>query len=160
MKIDLTPQFIDDTSILIEATDLPLLERKAREFLDRLSGWSLQIDLIINHSKTKFLLFFMRKTMETLRLYINNQPILEVNSAKLLGVIIQNDHAEHVITKLSQCLGFLYRNVALFPRYVRKLIYFSLFQSHLIYCLPIWGFLSQDIIYKLLGQQKEILQML
>ena len=72
--------------------------------------------------------------------------LLETPSATLLVIVIQNDLkwneeaervttklAERVTTKIAQCLGFLYRNISFFPKYWRKLLYYSLFQSHLIY---------------------------
>ena len=116
LQIPTTPQFVDDTSILVVVQNLLALELKSQVVLDKLAGWSYLNSFLINHTKTKYLIMFKRITMEKLRLVINNQCINEVNQATLLGLTIQNSlkwdiQASKVIAKLSQVLGFVYRNV-------------------------------------------------
>jgi len=165
LGIKTTPQYIDDTSILIEAWTTADLELNINYALCSLAEWAFQNELLINYVKTKYILFFEGKATNALKISINNQQITEVYHAKLLGIEMQNTlkwntHAENVVSKISQCLGFFHRNAGLLPHKMRVLIYHSLFQSHLIFGVQIWGNLSQEWIHKIMVQQKRALNYL
>ena len=159
------PQFVDDTSLLVGAPSLQALEIRTQSVLYRVAEWAQNNALLINYSKTKYLIMLKKNPSEKLHLRINNQQIEEVANAKLLGVTIQNNlhwdiHGEHIKTKLAQILGFFYRSSSLFPLYVRKAIYFSLFQTYLTYGLPVWGFIGMTQVKNITTIQKRMLMYL
>ena len=66
--IDVIPQYIDDTSILNSAKTLISLESQMGSCLDYLAGWAHDNDLMINHSKTKFLIFFKKNSKRNIEI--------------------------------------------------------------------------------------------
>lgn len=159
------PQFVDDTSLLVKAPTLQALEVQTQLSLYTLANWAQWNALPINYTKTKYLIMLKKHPGERLHLRINNQQIAEAAQAKLLGLTIQNTlrwdlHGGVIKTKLTQILGFFYRYSALFPMHVRKTIYFALFQSYLVYGLPVWGHLGITQIKNITTMQKRMLMYL
>jgi hypothetical protein len=87
----------------------------------------------------------------------------KLQSFKLLGVFLDehltlNKHVNHTTAKLSRAL-YLLKHVKHFvsPGAMRKL-YFSLFHSHLLYCINILSCTSQTNITKILTMQKKAIR--
>ena len=80
-----------------------------------------------------------------LDLKIQNVNIEKVPDFKLLGVYLDscltwNKQISHIANRLSKTAGILYRIKNYVPKNILVTIYNSLFQSHLTYCTPCWGF--------------------
>ena len=77
---------------------------------------------------------------------LNNTVIIQNNSIKLLGVIIIIDsnmnwklHTNMVKSKLYYGLLILRKLNNILHIHILKLIYYSVFHCHIIYCTHIWG---------------------
>jgi hypothetical protein len=105
--------------------------------------------------------------------YNNIPPIINVNntvlhyviSFKLLGCFISNDlkwnvHIEYVLSKISKGVGLLTCAKHYFPVYVKRMIYFAFINSHLSYCVSIWGNAAQYLLTKLVVIQKKSIRMI
>ena len=108
--------------------------------LKHLDIWLSLYKLIINLSKTNYLIFNKAK----LSIILNNIVIIQTNTIKLLGVILDSNmnwklHTNMVKSKLYYGLSILIKLNNILPINILKLIYYSLFHCHLIYCTHIWG---------------------
>ena len=97
--------------------------------------------MTINLSKTNYLIFNNNKAK--LSIILNNIVIIQKNSIKLLGVIIDSNmnwklHTNMVKSKLYYVLSNLRKQNNILPINILKLIYYSVFHCHLIYCTHIW----------------------
>ena len=84
------------------------------------------------------------KNIEVPNIKINNMPIERVTQFKFLGVIIDSNltwspHQNFIVSKLSRIRGILSRLKHCVPVYILKMIYSSLFMSHLSYGILTWG---------------------
>ena len=86
------------------------------------------------------------KSTEIPNVIINHIPIERVTYFKFLGVIIDSNltwshHINHISNKLSRICGVLSRLKHYYvPVLILKIIYNSLFLSHLNYGITAWGF--------------------
>ena len=85
------------------------------------------------------------KSTEIPNVIINHIPIERVKYFKFLGVIIDSTltwshHINHISNKLSRICGVLSRLKHYVPVLILKIIYNSLFLSHLNYGITAWGF--------------------
>ena len=86
------------------------------------------------------------KSTEIPNVIINHIPIERVTYFKFLGVIIDSNvtwshHINHISNKLSRICGVLSILKHYVPVLILKIIYNSLFLSHLNYGITTWGFI-------------------
>ena len=87
--------------------------------------------------------------METNYQYLNfrwtgDQKINVSNKARYLGIEIEqhldwNVHIKNFIPKLNRAIGILSKILHYVPKFLIKTIYYSLFNSHLIYACQVWS---------------------
>ena len=85
------------------------------------------------------------KTTEIPSVIINTMPIERVTCFTFLGVIIDSNltwshHINHISHKFTRICGVLSRLNHMVPVLILKIIYNSLFLSHLTYGITAWGF--------------------
>ena len=85
------------------------------------------------------------KTTEIPSVIINHMPIERVTCFTFIGVIIDSNltwahHINYISNKLSRIFGVLSRLKHYVPVLILKIIYNSLFLSHLNYGITAWGF--------------------
>lgn len=113
--------------------------------INSLVKWCETWELPINSTKTK-ILRLTRKRDENISHFIykvNGIPVLEVSSAKYLGVIIDSKlnwdyQIEHVYNKASSALGFIRRNFRNSSSQALKIVVNALVNPHLNYCSTVW----------------------
>ena len=99
----------------------------------------------LNLTKTNYILFHSSKqTPTSFNVSINSLPIAMVPEACILGVIIDQDltfksHILQMQKKLSSSLFIFAKITYRIPLTIAWSLYHSLFKSHLIYCILIWG---------------------
>jgi hypothetical protein len=130
--------FADDTTILYSGNS----ESELNNELGKVSNWFKANSLSLNVSKTKCILFGRSRHLITPK--FNNHIITKVENCKFLGVIIDknlswSEHIKVLKQKLSRAAGVLNRVKNLLPLATLKLLYFSLVESHIIYCCEVWG---------------------
>ena len=92
-------------------------------------------------------------------LKIAGVPIKTVKSTRFLGVIIDEDltwlpHIHFLTQKLNCQVGALNRIKGFVPRKFHKDLYHTLFESHILYCVSVWGSVSSCILEPLFIAQK------
>ena len=113
--------------------------------------------LSLNTEKTKIVIFKSRnrKISKHLNFRISGQKIVPVDSAKYLGLTLQSDlhwkmHLTSLEKKLSRSIGLLSKIRRYVPKFLLKIIYYSIFNSHLIYGFEVWGQNQNNVlVYRL-----------
>jgi hypothetical protein len=182
--------FADDTTCLAENSNLHDLISYVNTELNKLAIWFKANKMAVNVSKTNYIIFhtkgkpinlngcevvFNSNDMNTnppnpalvqkLERIHNKHNDPKMQTFKLLGVFLDehltlNKHIDHVSAKLSKSLYILNRVKHLIsPAPLRKL-YFSLFHSHLLYCINILSCTSLANTNRILLLQKKAIRII
>lgn len=117
---------------------------------------------MLNESKTKCVLFRAAgfQTNVAGNITLGPYSITVEKHVKTLGVIFSenmswNEHINAMCTKNRKSVGVLNRTRHSLPVAIKKLIYHSLFHSHLCYCVSVWGNTTSQNLHKLTILQKK-----
>ena len=99
------------------------------------------------------------------KLSIDSFPIKKVSQTRFLGVIIDEDlswdpHIAATRRKLNYAASSLYRMRDSIPSNLHKDLYHTLYESHLAYCISVWGGASPSKTGCLLISQKQCIRFL
>ena len=140
--------FADDTNIFVEGETVEEAYAKSNNLLSVLQTYMLMNKLHINMAKCCYI-HFKPKLAESSdgplpSLSIDQFPINKVSQTRFLGVIIDEDlswgpHIAATRRKLNYASSTLYRIRDSIPSYLRKDLYHTLFESHMAYCISVWG---------------------
>ena len=136
--------YADDTAIFIEGKDENEVQRTIDILLPKMEDWFVANQLSLNTDKTYYQIYTNKKMEETISLNLYGANIKRAESVKYLGVFIDDDLKWH--THLSKLHTILCRNVGIMSK-VRyfldsshlRLLYNSLFLSHINYCCLIFS---------------------
>ena len=96
-------------------------------------------------------------------LTLAGKKIFESRKVKYLGIILDDClnwkiHINELCKKLSRTVGMLFKIRHQCNKRVLRSLYFSLFESHLSYALPVWGSAIQAHMQKLFILQKKAIR--
>ena len=143
-----TVMYSDDAFVMISGKNFQQLESKANSTLKQIYDWYSSNKLMLNAKKTKFMIFRPKGKQPCLtNLELGSIKIEQVHAPstlKLLGVLFDEKlefklHAQHVLNKVAKSNYGLRLIKNFIPISAKLMIYRSLIESHLTYCLPIWG---------------------
>lgn len=119
------------------------LQSTMNEDLALLEKWMHQHKLTVNASKTKYMLFNVPKG-SSLHICYGNNTIELVDAYKYLGVWLDSEmkwteHITRLTSKLAQVAGLFRKMSNYIPERTKRSLYFSMFHSHLVYGIAVWG---------------------
>ena len=160
--------FADDTTLVNSNKNLQQLCRITNEELKKMDEWMCVNKLSLNVEKTKFLLFTPGlKNMPNANpiISIRNKPIERVKTANFLGVIIDEkltwrEHIKHIKIKIARCIGIMFRVRHKLNMNGKLSVYFALVQSHLLYCVSVWGTADKTYLNELKIMQNKYLRLI
>jgi len=130
-----------------------------------LSEWSEINGLQINSKKTQAIVFRAKnKIVGKINIVIKSQPLEFFDHIKILGVYFSYDMSwnkhinSHLIPKLASINGVVARSRYFLPRRTKILLYYSLFYSHIYYCLLVYGTAPSSTLQSITIQQKKIVR--
>ena len=99
-------------------------------------------------------MLFCEETLE-----IKGVPIKLINTTKFLGVVIDDElswlpHIQKLRQKLNCQIGALSRIIDSVPKKYHRELYFTLVESHISYCISVWGGVATKVLAPLLTVQK------
>ena len=158
--------YADDTSLLCSSKNIYELIGKVNIELGKINSWFVANQLIINESKTKFMVFHRSKKLVPTVLppiYINNASINRVYSFKFLGVVLDvnlkfKDHVLNVTKKISKFIPLIYRIRKYLNKPLLMQLYFGLIYPNLIYCITVWGASNKNVINPLQISQNKLVR--
>lgn len=175
--------YADDTNLFIIDVSREAAIEKANKILRSVNNFMKSNLLHINLGKCCYMHFeppsnyktqtnsscartsiYVRK-QDTTKLKLNEFTIEEVSETKFLGVIIDNrlswiPHIENLHKKLKLATGVLSRIKHNIPTENLKSIYHALFESHMTYCITVFGGVSNVHLEKLFRTQKHCIRIL
>nr|CAI5862502.1 unnamed protein product [Callosobruchus analis] len=133
--------YADDTTIVIIGDDLLELKQQAENIYHRVTYWSSNNSLKINHNKTELILLkqYIPPSIE-----YNNSEIKGTHKVKLLGVTFDehlrwSDHIDNLCLKLhSSCYGLKFMKTQC-SESILLTLYYANFHSHARYGILLWG---------------------
>ena len=175
--------YADDTNVFVIDINRDAAITRANVILKRINDLMKSHLLHINIDKCCFVHFeppklysartrgscartrtYVRK-VDSPKIKLNGDIIKELTSTKFLGVIIDNKlswvpHIEMLHKKLKCATGILNRISKSIPKENFKSLYYSLFESHLSYCLTIYGAANKNQTEKIFRVQKHCMRVL
>ena len=143
--------FADDTNLLYSNKSLKKINKHINQDLSFLSKLLRSNKISLNTSKTEIIIFRpKRKTIQKhLNFRISGQQIKTSTHVKYLGIHLDqhldwNLNMTTLQSKLNRAIGLLSKIRHYIPKFLLRALYFTLFNSHLIYACQVWG---QDPLY-------------
>jgi Reverse transcriptase (RNA-dependent DNA polymerase) len=151
-----TFKFADDVALIFKAKTYVELEQYMNEDLNNIANYLDANKSTLNEKKTQFMVF-RDESPPKLNIYYKGFPINPVKTATYLGIKIDHDmkwksHIEHLRKKLAPIAGIFRRIRNDIPKKMKRSLFFSMFQSRLLYGITAWGCAdctSMDIIQKI-----------
>ncbi len=160
--------FADDTNIFVEGATAKDAYQKANTLLKSLYKYMVLNKLHINMSKCCHMHFKPNgivKCNQEFELEIEGFPINPCNKTRFLGVVIDDKlnwdaHIINLKRKLNYASYTLNRLRDSIPKHLHRDLYYTLFESHLSYCISVWGSAAQFRITSLWTIQKHCIRIL
>ena len=146
----------------MSGSDLERLCEEVSEELQKVDEWMRANRLSLNVEKTNFMLFtHSRVDRNAVVVRLGNKTITQVKSINFLGIHRINyiDQTCALSKKLSRVIGIMFKLSAFVPPYIIRIIYFSLFYSHLMYGITVWGGCGVTNINKIIKLQKRTISL-
>ena len=168
----LTLLFADDTTFQYSGDNLDLLFEKSNFELEKASIWFKANKLTLNVKKTKFMLFCDKKSqinLQYLNLKIGDKLIEQVGTNckekyfKFVGHVLDDKftwtgHVEHICKKLASANFAINSTKNFLSLKVRKMLYYSMFDSHLNFGNLLWGSADKKLLSKIENLQKKCIR--
>ena len=96
---------------------------------------------------------------------VSGQKINTTTSVKYLGVYLNDSltwetHFKNLIPKLNRAIGLFSKVRHYTPKFLLKTIYYSLFNSHLIYGSQIWGQTKTKLFQEVVKLQNKVIRII
>lgn len=168
--------FADDTALLFHASNWCEAYQYAQEGLNKVSNWLSRNSLALNVSKTKYLTFSIdRRGQPSDHKLISHSNICyskthcscpqltHSDTIKYLGVIVDSHlnfyaHLDLVTSRVRKLIYVFKTLRHLADLKILRMVYQSLCQSILCYCISAWGGASKTHLLKLERAQRAILK--
>lgn len=166
VKSTIIHHFADDTNLLGSDKNLKSLKKTMNKDLGTLFEWLCANRLSLNAGKTEFIVFRPNKHLDNrIKLRINQKTIRESTKIKYLGVLLDNKlswkfHIAELCKKLSCAIGMLHKMKNLCSTETLRSIYFSLFHSHLVYGISVWGLANTTLTNRVFRLQKRAVRVI
>ena len=138
--------FADDTNLPYSSKSIKKIIEHINHGLSLVVQWLRSNKISWNAEKTEILIFRSKRKQITkyLNFRISGHKINVSNKVKYLGIQMEQHldwivHVKNVIPKLDKAIGILSKIRHYVPIFLLKTIYYSLFNSYLIYACQVWG---------------------
>ena len=159
--------FADDTNLFFETKSPDEDIETINKGLNIVNTWCSNNKLTLNIEKTNFIVIKNPQNKRTLNktISMNNKNIVQTGNIKFLGVIIDStlnwsSHIENLRTGLRSSLALIYLASTFLPEKTLILLYNSLINSKIVYCLAAWGNAPATYLNKILVMQKRVLRII
>lgn len=158
--------YADDALILNVHNKNDVIDDIVRNDVRSITDFLNTKKLALNEKKTTYMIIHSpyQKLNDANEIFINDDFVMErTRTAKYLGLILDenlkfDDHCKQLESKLSSCSGMLWKLKNKLPVHIKKKIYMTLFESHLLYMNVIWGTACDNIIKPLQSIQNRALR--
>ena len=159
--------FADDTNLLIVSKSVKKISREVNYNIRLINDWLKANKLSLNPSKTEIIIFKAKnkKITKHLNFRLSGQKIHIKNNAKYLGITIQDNlgweiHVNNLLKKLRRSVAILFKVRNYAPKWLIRTIYYSLFNSHMIYGCQIWGQHKTNLVKRVMKLQEKAIRLI
>ncbi len=152
--------YADDTEIHSCGQTLSEVETILQQDINNIVEWFNLNKLTVNTGKSFAMLFSSNPNINAqgLNLHVNGNAIECVQTGTYIGVhpdsnLKWNHHIAHLCKKISPKVGLLGRLKKILPTQYVELIYKSIVQPHIDYCITVWGNADNKYLDKVQGLQ-------
>ena len=156
--------FADDTSVLVKDKDYNKFKQKMNLTLTSLDQWFTANQLVLNVTKTN-IIKFEPKTRGHLPLIIpyKDQVLEEVNSAKFLGIYVDNNmnwkkHIEQISHKLNVACSMIRNLTNTLNADILRMVYYAYFHPIILYGVIFWG--NSTHAHQIFKLQKRVIRIM
>ena len=144
--------FADDTTLSASGKSIEAVTNALQKSLDKTHCWCLSNRMVLNPSKTKYMIITSRQKHQlrllSLSLSLDTVPIQRVSEPKVLGVIIDeqldwNSHTNKICQKLSSNLFLLSKLRHFVDTQTCKIFFNAHILSHINYASTLWDGCSE-----------------
>ena len=160
--------FADDTTLSASAqwSNIPSMVQDLKKDLDSICNWSINNKMVINTEKTKSMLVTGKRLRKKIPdehlqmdLALGNTTVSQVESQKLLGVIVDQDlayedHIDSLCKQISKRLGLLKHISPYLKKQQREIYYNGIIKPKLMYGSAVWSCCSKENLDRILKLQK------
>ena len=147
--------YADDTEIHVCGNTIEEVSTLLQADVDRIVDWFRLNKLTINLAKSACMIFSTNTNVvnNSLSINVNGTSIEQVTDVRYLGIYPDsrfswNNHVSNVCKTIAPKVGLLKRLKHILPSDSLNYVYQAIVQSHIDYCLPVWGFTSESNINK------------
>ena len=160
--VDKMLMFADDTSLLFTSPTLIETQNIANQRINQISNQFADHSLLVNSSKTNYIIF---KTPQSnintnLDILLNNIKLQQTEHTKFLGLVIDNNlnwrgHIQYLTKKISSALFLLRRMSQIGSQQISLTVYYTLIQSVITYGINLWGASNETNVQQIFRLQKK-----
>ena len=129
----------------------------ANKQLKNVDKWLIANKLSLNLNKTKYIIFRTPNSKAppaNLKLLLRKESIEQVSTIKFLGVIVHEHlswkpHTDYILQKLRISYGVVKKASPFLNTTAIQMLYYSMIQSHLSYCITTWCNGNKSTLLKL-----------
>ena len=128
--------------------------------INTIHSWFVSNHISANASKTKAMVISTKKNpYSDMQLYLDNQVIERVSSAKFLGILISDSlswslYMDHICKKARRIIGFIHRAFSSAPICTRRILYLAIVRPILEYGSVTWHPLNTTLTNRLEACQR------
>ena len=155
--------FADDATLFCRDKSLHELPTVINNGLGNVMKWLNANRSSLNIDKINFMIFRPKGKNEICpSIYINGSIIKEVDSAKFLGIIIDNklnwlEHIKCISRKIAKGTGIIIKACKSFETETLLNLYNALIFPYISYCIHVWGTAASVHLHRLYVLQKKII---
>ena len=137
--------FADDTNLLTICNNYKQLQKQVNLDLKILYQWMLANMITLNTSKTEFIIFHKSGVKPPqLKIKLNGEKLYTSQYIKYVGILLDSTlsfkfHFKNLKLKLNRANGMLAKARHYMNTENLKILYYAIFNSHLIYGCQVWG---------------------
>ena len=157
--------FADDTTVFIRGASVAGIVPALNAELQKVDSWLCSNKLSLNLEKTVYMVHTNKLDSYNSRVTIRNTDICKVDSAKFLGIIVDDklkfkNHVSEICSKMSKTCGVLRRLASIVPSQVLRSIYLSLVYPYIVYGVEVWGDCCKTKLNRLCSIQDRCVKLL
>ena len=157
--------FADDACLIYSADDPKDLESTVNNELIKINTWRKVNKFSINFTKSNYMIFSKRKNNYNFTINMGGNVLKKVNEANYLGITLHdtlkwNKHINNITNKICRASYILTKIRHYTNLNTLKMLYNSLVQPNLTYCLTAWGGAPKSTLKPLTILQKRILRIM
>ena len=157
--------FADDACLILDHKDQTKLQFLVNNELQKVNNWMKLNRLSINYDKTNYIIFTKKKLKSVMNIKLEGHKLERVKETKYLGVMLNeklnwSKPINFIRNKLNRASYILSKLRHYVDTETLKMVYYSLVNSHLSYCISTWGGAPPSILEPLNIVQRKIIRIM